>query len=44
MIIELQIRDINPRHDTLFAMRQVEEFINKCDPDDRVDLQIQVVK
>jgi hypothetical protein len=40
MIVTLKIDDIRPRDDQRAVIQMIVEYLDNCDPDDRVDLRI----
>lgn len=44
MIRTLKLEDVNPRNDTATIQRRVQEFLDSCDPDARVEISLEVAE
>lgn len=44
MIRKLKLNDVKPREDCDIVLEQVRRFLNSCDPDDRIELAIEVAE
>jgi hypothetical protein len=40
MIVTLKIEDVNPRSDEQYVLKRIREYLDTCDPDERIDVKI----